>query len=81
MLEVFMVDCDAEVARRLRTEIVSDSAQSQIASQVSVANCTMKKQPVAESRDYSANGAIIIEQGVITTVASNNTRRIHRREK
>lgn len=81
MLEVFTVDCHAEVTRRLRTEIVSDSAQSRIASQVSVANCTMKKQPVAESRDYGANGAIIIGQGAITTVASNNRRRIHKREK
>lgn len=35
----------------------------------------MKKQPVAESRDYSANGVIIIGQGAIT-----QSRRTARRE-
>lgn len=76
-----MVDCHAEVARRLQTEIVSDSVQSRIASQVSVANCTMKRQPVAESRDYSANCAIIIGQGVITQSQSNSTKREYTDEK
>ena len=78
MFEAFTVDYHAEVAQRLQAEsrnCVGLRAIA-IASQVSVANCTMKKHPVGESRLQWRNQHWARSYNAVTEHEENTQRKI-----